>query len=521
MLFNNHGAISLAAAVKKAYDKGQTDYYMEPLTGLLNGKPVGRINDGDSVVFCCRRGEREIELTEMFTDSQFSAVDRVMRDDLYFAILTLYNDKFNHLPVAFGPEHVEMPLAEVLSKAGKSQFHCAESEKYGHVTFFFNGGNNDPYPGEEDYCVPSPKGIPFNEKPELSLPEVADKVKDALGRYDFIVTNFANGDVIGHTSDSEAKIKACQYVDQYLGEVVNDALTKDYVVLVTADHGNIETLYTSKGTPHVAHTTNLVALIAMDPRGEHSEELRDGSLSDVAPTVLHIMGIKQPELMTGSSLTDRDYGRNRKVLLIICDGWGIGSHDDNDAIYLAKTPFWDSLLARKHSYLNASGLYVGLEDGKPGNSEAGHSNLGAGRCVMQDDIRIEKAISDGRFRNNEVFVEAVERCLQKGKALHLISYLTKKSSHGSIEYALEIARLAKEKNLDEVYLHVIFDGRSTPPGSAPDLLAELEEKLTEIGVGLVVDGIGRGLILDRDHNYEKVKKGYDSMVEGIGEYYEI
>ena len=520
-MLSKHGARALGEAVKKAYARGQTDYYLEPLSGTLNGKPVGKIEDGDSVVFCCRRGEREIELTEMFTEPEFSKVDRIMRKDLYFAIMTLYNDKFMHLPVAFGPEHVEMPLAEVLSKDGKKQFHCAESEKYAHVTFFFNGGNNDPYPGETDYCEPSPKGIPFDQKPELSLPAVADKVKEALGQYDFIVTNFANGDVIGHTSNSEAKIEACKHVDHYLNEVVNAALKEDYVVLVTADHGNIETLRTDKGTPHVAHTTNKVAFIVLDSQTEHDEKIRDGALSDVAPTVLHIMGIDKPDLMKGNTLCTEDYGRDRKVLLIICDGWGIGSHDDNDAIYLADTPYWDYLLTQRHSYLEASGTYVGLADGKPGNSEAGHSNLGAGRCVMQDDVRIDKAIKEGSFQNNEVFVKAVERCLENKKPLHLIAYLTKKSSHGSIDYATEIARLAKKMNLEEVYLHIIFDGRSTPPGSAPDLLDELEETLEKIGVGLVVDGAGRGIVLDRDHNYEKVKRGYDAMVLGEGQQYSM
>ncbi|MBQ7223078.1 MAG: alkaline phosphatase family protein [Erysipelotrichaceae bacterium] len=519
-MLSSHGAIALAEAVRRAYEKGETDYYLSPLVGLRDGKAVGKVEDGDSVIFCCRRGEREIELTEMFTDEQFSQVDRLFRKDLYFAILTLYNDKFSHLPVAFGPEHVSMPLAEVLSQAGKTQFHCAESEKYAHVTFFFNGGNNDPYPGEKDLCVPSLKGVPFDQVPQLKLPEVAEKVREALGSYDFIVTNFANGDVIGHTSNSEAKIIACNKVDHYLREVVEDAVKKDYVVLITADHGNIETLRTPKGDPHVAHTTNPVALIGLD-HGQFVDDLQDGALSDVATTVLHIMGLEKPREMTGRSLTEKNFGENRKVLLVICDGWGIGSHDDNDAIHLAYTPYWDYLMAYPHSYLNASGTHVGLAAGKPGNSEAGHSNLGAGRCVMQDDVRIDKAIAEGSFLDNEIFKEAVLRAKDNGKALHLLSYLTYKSSHGSIEYALQIAQLARNLEMDRVYLHIIFDGRSTLPGSAPEMLEELERRLGEIGVGLVVDGIGRGLVLDRDKNWDKVKKGYDAMVEGKGTEYTI
>ena len=521
MSYKGHGGKPLAKAIEKAYESGQTDYYLEPLKGYLNGKPAGLIEDGDSVIFCCRRGEREIELTEMFTDPQFDKVERKYLNDLHFAILTLYNDKFSHLPVAFGPEHVQMALAEVISKAGKTQFHCAESEKFAHVTFFFNGGNNEPYPGEDDLCIPSPKGIPFDSKPELSLPEVSQKVIEALGKYDFIVTNFANGDVIGHTSNSDAKIVACNKVDHYLKETVEEALKKDYVVMVTADHGNIETLRTDKGTPHVAHTSNLVAFIVRDPRNPSVGVIKDGALSDVAPTVLDVMGLEKPALMSGNSLLEADLGENRKVLLIILDGWGIGSHDDNDAIYLAQTPYWDELLKGEHSYLHASGGYVGLEDGKPGNSEAGHSNLGAGRCVMQDDVRIETAISKGEFQNNEVFIQAIQRALDKGKTLHLIPLLTNKSSHGSISYATEIVELAGKMGLDRVVIHIIFDGRSTPPGSAPQMVMDLEEKLNEYGIGLITDGIGRGLILDRDHNWDKVKKGYDAMVEGKGTVYTI
>ena len=230
-----HGGAQLAEAVKRAYAAGQDDYHLEPMVLTEQGVPVGKIQDGDSVIFCCRRGEREIELTEMFTDPEFNRVPRRKPENLYFAIMTLYHDKFKDLPIAFAPSHVVKPLAQVLSDAGKTQFHCSESEKFAHVTFFFNGGENQPFPGEKDTCIPSPKGISFDEKPELSLPGVADTVMDALGKYDFIVTNFANGDVIGHTANSEAKIEACAHVSRHLDRVVHDALAKDYVVSITAD----------------------------------------------------------------------------------------------------------------------------------------------------------------------------------------------------------------------------------------------------------------------------------------------
>lgn len=513
-----HGGRALAEALRKAYADGLDDYHMAALVSRSHR----RIRDGDSVVFCCRRGEREIELTEMFTDPTFSAVPRKYLHDLDFVLLTQYHEKFRHLPIAFAPYKVDLPLAQVLSKAGKTQFHCAESEKFAHVTYFLNGGDNDGFAGETDRCVPSPKDLPFDTVPQLSLPEVAQTVEEALGGYDFIVVNFANGDVIGHTSSTEAKLEACEAVSGNLEKVVTKALKRDYVVIVTADHGNIEKLYTKTGTPDVAHTTNLVPFMILDPNNpDEMIPLRDGSLCDVAPTVLDIMGIEKPAQMTGNTLTGkRDWGTNRKVLLVILDGWGLGSGDANDAIFLASTPYWDSLISRSSwCRLNASGKHVGLASGKAGNSEAGHMNLGAGRRVIQDDIRIDKAIEDGSFEKNPVILHSIGKAREKGAALHLISYLTYKSSHGSMDYAVAVARMAKAQELRNVYLHIIFDGRSTEPGSAPRLLMDLEEKLRDIGTGSIVDGIGRGFALDRDRNYERVKQAYDMMVEGKGTAY--
>ena len=519
---SKRGGAQLARAVEKAYQAGMDDYHLEPMVLVENGRPVGKISDGDSAVFCCRRGEREIELTELFTDPNFDRVERNLLKDLDFVIMTMYHDKFKDLPIAFAPSHVVKPLAQVLSEAGKSQFHCAESEKYAHVTFFFNGGENAAFPGEDDVCIPSPKGIDFDQKPELSLPAVADRVMEALGKYDFVVTNFANGDVIGHTRNTAAKLEACRHVSHYLDVVVHDALAKGYVVAVTADHGNIEKLYTAAGKPDGAHTTNLVPFILMDPAHSGPIALRDGSLGDVAPTVLDVMGIPQPAEMDGTSLAEgHDFGRDRKMLLIICDGWGLGTGDEGDAIHLADTPYWDALLAEESwSRLHASGEFVGLGAGKAGNSEAGHSNLGAGRCVMQDDVRLDTAVKDGSFKKNPIFLQAIEHARKNGTALHLLAYLTYKSSHGCIDYPLAICEMARDAGLDRVYFHIIFDGRSTEPGSAPALLTELDEKLDAIGVGRIVDGVGRGVALDRDKNYDKVKRAYDAMVDGAGTLYE-
>lgn len=517
---DKHGGMFLAQAVKAAYSRGQTDYSMEPLVRLgSDGKPLGLVQDGDAVIFCCRRGEREIELTEAFTEAEFPHFERERLNDLDFVILTLYHDKFKDLPVAFAPSKLDHTLGEVLSKAGKSQMRCSESEKFAHVTFFLNGGNNQPYPGEVDVRIPSPKGIPFDQVPELSLPAVADEVIHGLHQgVDCIVTNFANGDVIGHTSNTAAKIACAQAVDKHLARVVQVAQSEGYVTLITADHGNLEVLLTAEGKPHVSHTSNQVPFIVIDPKAENQIHVSDGSLQDITPTILTIMGVEKHPSMVGTPLVSpRDWGKDRRVLLIILDGWGEGSQDENNPIFVADTPNWDALCRDfPMAHLQASGEAVGLQAGKPGNSEAGHMNIGAGRIVLQDDVRLDMALKDGSFSKNEVFLQAIENVLRKGTNLHLIGLLTEKSSHGSIDYPLALLRMAKEKGLLDAFLHLIFDGRSTEPGSAPALLEKLEGQMREIGIGSIVTAVGRGIALDRDGNYAKIKKAYEAMVLGQG-----
>jgi 2,3-bisphosphoglycerate-independent phosphoglycerate mutase len=519
------GGRALAEAVRRAYLDGQTDYTMEPLVQTLaDGTPAGAIEPGDAVIFCCRRGEREIELTDAFTAADFPHFERKPLDGLSFVILTMYHEKYTNLPIAFAPSKIEETLAQCVSAAGLRQLHCAESEKFAHVTFFFNGGNNQAFPGEDDIRIPSPKGVPFDQVPGLSLPEVADKVIGGIqSGYEFIVTNFANGDVIGHTTNTDAKIECARIVDTHLGRVVEAAKQQGYVVAITADHGNLEAMLTGDGKPHVAHTANLVNFLLIDPQLESPLSLDDGSLCDVAPTVLQVLDIPQPEQMTGKSLAGgaHDFGKSRRVLLIILDGWGIGKSDGTNPIHIADTPVWDGLIAAyPPSKLRASGDAVGLQEGKAGNSEAGHLNLGSGRVVQQDDVRLDSAMKDGSFEKNEVFLRTIEDVKKRGKTLHLLALLTKKSSHGSIDYPLALLRMAKQKGLADICVHIIFDGRSTEPGSAPALLEDLEDQMQKIGVGRIVDGTGRGIVLDRDGNFAKIKKAYDALVYGKGRLYQ-
>lgn len=513
-------AAALSDAVRAMYGEGQTDYFLEPVVLVdRRGQPVGRVEDGDAVVFCCRRGEREIQLTESFTDPGFSHFPRPEYRHLDFVILTLYHEKFKDLPVAFAPSRVAGILGEVVSQAGLRQLRIAESEKFAHVTFFFNGGNNQPFVGEDDMRLPSPKGVPFDQVPELSLPQVAEKVVTGIkDGYDLIVTNFANGDVIGHTANREAKIKCAEVVDHYLGQVVDAALARDYVVLVTADHGNLEEMVKEDGTPHVAHTSNLVPFILIDPRAESSIVLRDGILGDIAPTILSALDVTKAGSMNGAVLAPgHDWGGRRRVLLVILDGWGIGRQDETNPIFHAHTPAWDDLLAHNAiSRLQAAGEAVGLKRGKAGNSEAGHMNLGAGRVILQDDVRLDQAMQDGSFYTNEILLHTIEQVRQRNTSLHLIGLLTEKSSHGSIDYPLAILKMAREAGLKDVYLHLIFDGRSTEPGSAPALLEKLQGQLDAIGAGRIATGVGRGIALDRDGNYAKTKRAFDAMVFGDG-----
>jgi len=239
--------------------------------------------------------------------------------------------------------------------------------------------------------------------------------------------------------------------------------------------------------------------------------------------VLHALDLAPPDVMTGMSLApDHDWGGRRRVLLLILDGWGIGKNDGTNPIWLAPTPVWDALIRQYPcARLRAAGEAVGLRPGKPGNSEAGHINMAAGRVVLQDDARLDRAMEEGSFYHNEILCQAIDEVKQRGTNLHLIGLLTEKSSHGSIDYPLALLRMAKARGLRNVYLHLIFDGRSTEPGSAPAMLEKLEGQVQEIGLGQIVSGVGRGIALDRDGDYNKTRRAYDALVFGVGEPYAI
>jgi len=297
-------------AVKNAYSRGETDEFVEPVAlTLADGTPVAPVEEGDGVLFFNFRPDRARQITRALTESDFKEFDRNVLPDLCdYVCMAQYDENFT-LPVAFPPVHLDQILGEVISYQGFTQLRIAETEKYAHVTYFFNGGEETPFAGEDRHLVPSPREVgTYDEKPEMSAYEVADQVVSYLKmeKHDLIVLNFANLDMVGHTGVMKAAVKACEAVDQCAEKVVTAALEKDATILVTADHGNSEQMTDENGQPHTAHTLNPVPciLVSNDDSKFRNARLRPGVLGDIAPTILGIMGIEKPQKMTGNTLIE-------------------------------------------------------------------------------------------------------------------------------------------------------------------------------------------------------------------------
>ncbi len=302
-------APSATEAVRAAYAAGQTDEFVEPRVIVDGaGDPVGRVADGDAVVFFNFRADRARELTRAFTEPGFEAFDVSDRPRLAgFVTFTLYDETFD-LPVAFPPEHLSEIFGQVVSGAGLRQLRIAETEKYAHVTYFFNGGEETPFPGEDRVLIPSPREVAtYDQKPEMSAFAVRDRLVQEIGRraHDLIVVNFANLDMVGHTGVYEAAVRAVEAVDSCVGDVAAALRANGYAFLITGDHGNAEEMWDpATGQPHTAHTCNRVPCVLVDPDRPGLRLRRDSRLADVAPTLLRILGLPKPDPMTGEDLVE-------------------------------------------------------------------------------------------------------------------------------------------------------------------------------------------------------------------------
>jgi len=291
---------NVTESIQASYDNEITDEFIKPLILTENDSPVASIQKDDVVLFFNFRTDRGRELTEMLNQKDFPEYN-TKKIELYYVTITNYSGAFEGIKVIFNKDNITETLGEVLEKANKTQIRIAETEKYPHVTFFFSGGREEPFKGESRILKNSPKVATYDLKPEMSAFELTDALVTELEKEstDFVCLNFANGDMVGHTGSMPAAIQACEAVDTCVEKVITTGLNHGYTTLLIADHGNCETMINPDGSPHTAHTTNPVPLILVD---NELQDIQDGVLGDVSPTILKLMGISQPAAMTQKSL---------------------------------------------------------------------------------------------------------------------------------------------------------------------------------------------------------------------------
>jgi len=516
---------TMAEAVRQAYAQGQEDELFEPIVSVdAGGDLAGAIREEECVIFYNIRGEREVQLTQALADPDFSHFERASGRPARMATMIEYEEA---LPVRVGfPPigQIKNTLGEVLSNRGKRQVRVVESEKAIHVSYFLNGKAPEPFPLEDRVFVPSSKEVQnFDELPEMSASEVADTLVEKLheGAYSFVLGNFANVDVVGHMEDEAAVGTAIKVVDTQAGIVVEEAKKQGYVTLITADHGTVEKRLYPDGTIDTGHSDSLVPFLIVPPDGAAPIELRSGgSLVDVAPTVLDVLGIPIPEEMTGRSLVEglrKGAGSlcegEPGVLLLILDGWGYRPTEEGNLIAQTPTPTMDRLTETcPWTLLEAAGMAVGMPEGSVGNSESGHLHIGAGRVVPSDRVRIDEAIRTGAFHENEAFRWAMAPCRGEGKTLHLLGIVSFYSSHGSLDHLFALMEMAKREGVRTVCIHSLLGRRGEKPASGAIYVDKVEQKAAELGLGEVVTVMGRYWALDREHNWDRIEKAYRSLV---------
>jgi 2,3-bisphosphoglycerate-independent phosphoglycerate mutase len=295
----------ILTSIRKSYENNVTDEFIRPIIHAgANNKPIAKIEEGDLVICFNFRTDRGREITQALSQKDFEDF-KMKKIDLDYITFTTYDETFEGVQVLFEKDNLNNTLGEVLERAGKKQIRIAETEKYPHVTFFFSGGREKVFEGENRLLCSSPKVATYDLKPEMSAFEIAAKINPELKRKsaDFIVLNFANADMVGHTGIFDAAVKACEAVEACTKSVVTTALDNGYTVLVIADHGNSDMMINEDGSPNTAHTTNLVPLIMVDD--QEAIPVKNGKLGDLAPTILHLMGVEIPAEMTGEILTTK------------------------------------------------------------------------------------------------------------------------------------------------------------------------------------------------------------------------
>jgi len=289
------------AAVEASYQEGVTDEFIKPIIATENGEAIATIGTDDVVICFNFRTDRGRQITQVLTQMDVPE-EGMQKLDLNYVTMTNYDETFEGVQVVFDKDNLVQTLGEVLANAGKKQIRIAETEKYPHVTFFFSGGRETEFEGEKRLLCPSPKVATYDLQPEMSAGDIRDAIIPELekGEVDFTCLNFANADMVGHTGDFKAAVKACETVDACAKAVIDVALANDYTTIVIADHGNSDVMINPDGSPNTAHTTNLVPCVLVDKTFKPT--IQDGKLGDLAPTILKLMGIEKPQEMTGNQL---------------------------------------------------------------------------------------------------------------------------------------------------------------------------------------------------------------------------
>ncbi len=510
----------MADGVRAAYQAGEEDEALEPLVRVDSaGRPVGRISDGDYVIFYDIRGEREIELTSAFVAQEFPYFPR-QPIQVHFATMIEYA-KSLPVQVAFPPtREIRHTLSEVVSAHRLRQVKITESEKAIHVSYFLNGKREEPFPGETHVFVPSPEVQNYAEVPQMSAEEVAKTTVRALKdpEQDLIVVNLVNVDVVGHIEDRTAVLRAVAEVDRCIGEMLAAAQAQGVTAVVTADHGTVERWLYPEGAVDTGHTDSPVPFIVVDPALQGVTLREGGKLTDVAPTLLHLLGLPQPEEMTGNSrLPDSVPRQRRRTLLVIADGWGARDDPWGNLILEAETPVMDRLQQEwPTTRLQAAGEAVGMPAGTVGNSEAGHLHIGAGRCILSDRVQIDQSIANGSFFANDAFRWAMQGAKRDGTNLHLLGIVSFYSSHGSVAHLKELLEMAHREEVPNVYIHAMLGRRGERPESGARYIEDVERETERLGLGIVASVIGRFWSLDREENWDRIEKTYRWLVDGQG-----